>query len=214
MIIIDYSPRDHRAIMVACAHALKSGKVVAFPTDTSYGLAVDATNPAAVIKLYKIKGRTFTNPVAVIIPSQAYAKKIIHWPKAAERLAKRFWPGPLTIALPLKKPSGTFKKLAGGTGSLGLRLPNYKIAQDLAKFLQRPITATSANISGKPSAYTADQVISQFSKQKFKPDILIDKGALPRRQVSTVITLQQTGEWQIVRPGPITEKQIKQIFTK
>ncbi len=212
MIIVDYSKANHRSIIAACAHALRTGKVIAFPTETSYGLAAATNQPAAIKKLYQIKSRDFNKPVAVIIPSKAQAKKMVVWPRAAEKLSQKFWPGPLTIALPLRKKDGLLHRLAGITTNLGLRLPDFPLAADLAKFLGQPITATSANVSGKQPAYSAAEVIAQFHRQKFKPDIIIDAGKLPRRKVSTVVVIDSKGDWQIVRPGPITEKQIKQTL--
>jgi L-threonylcarbamoyladenylate synthase len=212
MIILNYTKKNHRAIIAACAHALRAGKVIAFPTETSYGLAAKATNVAAIKKLYQIKGRDFKKPVSVIISSKATAKKIVKWPETAEKLARNFWPGPITLVLPLQKRTSNLHQLTGGSGNLGLRLPDFSIAADLAKSLGQLITATSANVSGKPPAYSATEVITQFGKRKFKPDIIIDAGKLPRHKVSTVVVLSSKGDWQIVRPGPITEKKIKQTL--
>src|SRR5262245_48341256 len=99
MIIFDYQKQHHRQIIAAAVHALRQGKVVAYPTDTSYGLAVDASSALAIKKLYKVKGRNFNKPVHIIPPNIAYAKKLVKWNKQATRLAKRFFPGPLTLIL-------------------------------------------------------------------------------------------------------------------
>src|ERR1051326_7432209 len=102
MIIIDYQKSKHKEIIHACVQALKSGKVIAYPTDTSYGLAVDSNNLAAIKKLYRVKQRQSSKPVHVIVPSMAYGKKITRWNKIADKLIKKFWPGPLTLVLKLK----------------------------------------------------------------------------------------------------------------
>lgn len=211
MIILDYNKRSHAAIIKACVHALRDGKAIAFPTDTAYGLAVDSTNSRAVRRLYKIKGRDFKKPISVIVPSKAYAKKIVQWSAVSERLANRFWPGALTIIAPLRRQGGLLQKLTGSTGALGLRLPDYPLARELAKSLGRPITATSANVAGKEPAYAGATVIKQFQKRSVKPDILVDVGKLPQRPVSTVLAVTAR-QWQVIRPGPVTEKQIKQAF--
>jgi len=207
MVIIDYSKEHAREIIISCAHALKKGKVIAYATDTSYGLAVDATNVSAVKKLYRVKGRKFNKPVHIIPPSLEYTKKIVQWNTDALRLAKKYWPGPLTLVLGLRAKGLGYRMLSAKSGFLGIRMPNNKAALALAKHLQKPITATSANISGKNDCYSAADVIAQFKKSKFKPDIIIDAGKLTRRKPSTVVKIENH-RISILRPGQITQKQI------
>ncbi len=210
MIIIDYKRKKHSQIIRACVGALKKGKAVVFPTDTSYGLAVDAANISAIKKLYKIKGRDFNKPVHIVVPSAGYSKKIVKWNGAAGKLTKKFWPGALTIVVSSKYQvlSKGVKLLSAGTGFLGVRMPKNKIALDLARILKSPITATSANRSGEPDCYSADDVIRQFNKSKFKPDIIINAGKLPLRKPSTVVKMSNN-QVVILRAGPISEKQIR-----
>jgi len=227
MVIIDYKVKYHKQIIAAAVKALKQGKAVAYPTDTSYGLAVDAGNIKAIKKLYQIKGRSFNKPVHIVVPSVAYAKRIARWNKPSSLLAKRFWPGPLTLVLELKVSAGggsafggkskKLKVLSPGTGTIGLRMPRNKIAMDLAKYLGRPITATSANLSGQPDCYSADEIVAQFSagggsasggqKQKYQPDIIINSGKLPKRKPSTLARVFGD-EVKILRQGSVSEKQI------
>ncbi len=216
MIIIDYEKKYHKKIIHACVAALKQGKVVAYPTDTSYGLAADATNTAAIKKLYKIKERQSTKPVHIVVPSVAYAKTIARWNSAAGKLAKKFWPGALTLVLPVAARRGVpSRQLSAGTNSIGLRMPNNQIAMDLAKFLKQPITATSANpslhLSGGYDSYSANDIVTQFGNKKFKPDIIIDAGKLPKNKPSTVLRVKDRMV-EILRPGPISEKQIIKIL--
>lgn len=235
MIFLDYNKKNHNQIINVCVKALKQGKVVAYPTDTSYGLAVDATNVKAIKKLYKVKGRDFKKPIHIIPPSLAYAKRIVKWNKTASKLAKKFWPGPLTLVLGLKASAYEkkgFKLLSVNNGWLGLRMPKNKIALDLAKYLKRPITTTSANISDKPDCYSTNDIISQFKNNKFKPDIIINFGKLAKRKPSTIVKInpsqpalmQRGGEKSptffqkrgsggvlILRQGPISKKQILKI---
>lgn len=187
MIIIDYQKKNRRAIIRVCVDALKLGKAVAYPTDTSYGLAVDTANIKAIKRLYRIKGRDFHKPVHVVVPSVAYAKKIVKWNSAASRFAKKFWPGALTLVLVLSAKCLVLRRLSAGTGYLGIRMPKNKIALDLVKHLKRPITATSANRSGRKDCYSADDIISGFKLSKFKPDIIINAGKLPKRKPSTIV---------------------------
>jgi len=190
--------------------ALKSGKVIAYPTDTSYGLAVDATNVAAIKKLYKVKGRNFNKPVHIIPPTIAAAKKIVQWDKAAEKLAKKFFPGALTLVLGLRVKGLGFSLLSAKSGWLGIRMPKNDIALDLAKEFKKPITTTSANVSGQADCYSAADVLKQFSKQKFKPDIIINAGKLVKRKPSTVVKIHNN-QIQILRVGPISETQIQNV---
>lgn len=187
---------------------LKKGGVVAYPTDTAYGLAVDATNLAAVKKLYKIKGRSFKNPVHVIPPTKAWIEKLVILNPAAKRLIDELMPGPLTIVLALKSEEKSILQLSAGTGTLGIRRPKYKLALDLASLLDKPITTTSANISGHPNCYSVSEVKKQFAAQKLKPDFYLDGGKLKNIKPSTVVSVAGRNV-KILRVGPVSEKQIK-----
>jgi L-threonylcarbamoyladenylate synthase len=216
MEILVYTPAAHRKIIAQCVKALKEGNTVVYPTDTSYGIACDLSNARARAKFYKIKERTPNQPVHIIVPSRAYAKRIAVWSAAASTLAKAFWPGPLSLVLPLKLPASRLpeylKIISAGSGTVGLRLPNNLIALDLAHVFGKPIPATSANpsahLSGGYDSYSSADVIRQFSRQKYKPDIIIDAGQLPRKKPSTLVKIAGN-KWGILRPGPISKKQIK-----
>ncbi|MBX4191831.1 MAG: threonylcarbamoyl-AMP synthase [Candidatus Doudnabacteria bacterium] len=187
---------------------LKQGKVVVYPTDTAYGLAVDATNAKAVNRLFALKGRDFRNPVHIIIPSGNWLTKIVSLSTTALKLMNKFLPGPLTVVLPLKIKGSSWKKLSAGTKTIGIRLPNNKIALELVEKLGKPITTTSANISGQSACYSVLEVKKQFEKSVKKPDIYLNGGKLKKIKPSTVVLL--TGERaKIIRLGPISEKQIK-----
>ncbi len=216
MLILEYDKKNHSQIIKACVSALRQGKVVAYPTDTSYGLAADTGNITAIKKLYQIKQREKVKPVHVVVPSAAYAKKIVHWNSVASKLAKEFWPGPLTIILPLKSKGLVFTTLSAGTGFLGVRMPNNKIALDLSRILKMPITTPSANppsgMAGDDS-YSADEVVRQFAGKKYKPDIIINAGSLPKRRPSTMVKIDN-GQIFVLRKGPVSEKQINKVFKK
>jgi len=211
MIALDYNPKFHKKFIHACAGALKSGKIIAYPTDTSYGLAVDATNIKAIKKLYRVKGRNFNKPVHIIPPSIGYSKNIVRWDKSANRLAKKFLPGPLTLVLPLNTKHLALSTLSAKSGWLGIRMPKNNIALDLAKELGRPITTTSANVSGGQDCYSSADVLKQFKNQKFRPEVVINFGRLPKRKPSTVVKIQNS-QIEILRQGPITSKQIFNVI--
>ncbi len=207
MIIIDCNKKNHKQIIDVCVKALKAGKTVVFPTDTSYGLAVDASNIKAIKKLYKVKGRSFNKAVSVVVPSVAYAKKIVKWGSMASKLAKKFWPGALTLVQECRIKNAECRILSAKSYFLGLRMPDNKIALDLAQTLKKSVTATSANVAGELDCYSVVDVISQFKNKKFKPDIIINTGKLPKRKPSTIVKINGN-KLEVIRRGPISVKQI------
>lgn len=212
MVVIEYIKKQHSDIVQICTLALRQGKVVAFPTDTCYGLAVDATNTKAIKRLYNIKGRNFSKPSSVIVPSVEYAKKLVKWSDFSSKFAKKFWPGALTIALRTKTNGLGYKRLSSVDKYLSLRMPKNKIALDLSKVLKRPITATSANLSGYPECYSLSDILSQFKDKKNKPDIVIDSGKLKKQKPSTLVKIINKKQIEILRVGPISEKQIREVL--
>ena len=191
---------------------LQKGGVVVYPTDTAYGLAVDATNAEAVKKLYQLKGRSFHKPIHVIFPRQSDIRRFVRMSPISRKLMKKFWPGPLTIVLPLIARDKSWQMLSAGTKSLGVRLPKHDLCIQLTKFLDRPITTTSANVSGQAPAYSMAEVRKQFRNVKFQPDYYLDGGKLKKTQPSTVVSLIK--DVKILRAGPITEKQIQNVLLR
>ncbi len=202
MRIIPYKASDHAKIMRECVALLRAGKIIAHPTDTAYGLACDATNVQALRRLYLIKGRPGRKPTHVIVPSIASAKKLARWNSLAGQLAHRWWPGPLTLVLPLKSRAAWAHVLASDTGTIGLRDPDSRIARDLARGLKKPVTTPSANVAGKETPYSAEEVIKQFRLRKHKPDVILDDGRLPKRKASTVVRISGN-KAEVIRKGPV-----------
>lgn len=191
---------------------LKRGGIVVYPTDTAYGLAVDATNAAALEKLYKMKGRDFNKPIHVIFPSVDWLNDHVKLNAKALKLMDKFMPGALTIVLPLKSEDETLKKIAGPDG-LGLRYPDNKIALKLVSLFGKPITATSANISGLAETYSMVEARRHFVSSKIRPDFYLDGGRLEKIKPSTIIKLEKN-TIKIIREGPISEMQIKKALEK
>jgi L-threonylcarbamoyladenylate synthase len=188
---------------------LEAGGIVVYPTDTAYGLAVDATNSKAVDKLYRLKGRNFKKPTHVIIPNTDWLTKIVKVNKQALILMNKFLPGPLTIVLPLVAKGKSWMKLSAGTKTMGIRYPNHPTPQALVELLKKPITTTSANVSGQGNCYSVEEVQKQFAKQKLQPDFYLDGGKLKKTKPSTVVSVLK--DVTILRPGPITEAEIKKV---
>jgi L-threonylcarbamoyladenylate synthase len=162
---------------------LKNGGVIAFPTETFYGLGADARNEAAIGKIFGIKGRHFKNPILVVIGDrgqlEAFAADI---PAQARKLMGRFWPGPMTIVF--RAAPSVSPKLTAGSGKIGIRLTSHPIAMEISKRLGGPVTATSANLSGEPECSSAFEALSQLEG---KLDGVIDGGHSPGGKGSTIV---------------------------
>jgi len=184
--------------------AFYSGGVIAFPTETFYGLSVDPFNPKAIERLFSLKGRAETNPVSVIIADKGMLSRVaVDIPATANKLIDRFWPGPLTIVL--NAHPDIPPPLIANTGKIGVRVPGSEIARKLSEFLSSPITATSANPSGKKPPVKANEVLAYFNGGI---DVLIDGGSLPGRLGSTVVDLT-VGKVRIIREGEIPSAEVE-----
>lgn len=176
---------------------LKKGKVLACPTDTVYGLVADATNAKAVRKIFQIKGREKGKPISVFVKDIAMAKRFAKVRPLQEKFLRRVWPGKVTVVLPSKN---NLPKELGTSKTIGLRVPNHDLINCLLKTLNKPLTGTSANVSGTPSLLDSKKIIAQFARRKYKPDIIIDAGVLPHSLASTVLDF--TGDKKkILRKG-------------
>ena len=175
---------------------LKNGGVIAHATDTCYGLACDVFNSRALARLYKIKGMSVHKPISILVSSLREAMRYGFFNKTALAAARARWPGPFTIIVKRKKTLSKFFNPKSKT--VGIRVPGDALSKKLAVLLGRPITTTSANISGKPPAYSANAVKKQFARQKLKPDFILDSGRLKKTPPSTVIDFS-TGKIVIVR---------------
>jgi len=186
--------------------ALKRGEVIVYPTETLYGLGADALNGAAVEKVFRLKGRDPDNPIPVLIADREMLGALVaEIPPLADKLMAKFWPGPLTLVLPAGKniPSA----LLNADGGIGARISSQHIATGLVRALGRPLTATSANPSGKPPARTLREAKSYFAGAI---EWYIDGGELTSKTGSTVIEVG--GERiKIIRAGEIGIAELKQV---
>ena len=188
------------------ASLLQSGRVIAFPTDTAYGLGADPFNEAAIDRIFRLKGRAETKPILLVVDSLAMAKSVSVPPRVFRETARQFWPGPLTMILRAAKSLPP--KVTAGTNTIGLRWPVADCATKLLKHFKRPITATSANRSGLPSAITVEEVREQFDESL---DALIDGGTLPSRGGSTLLDLTVEPP-VLLREGPVSFESLQQFF--
>ncbi len=176
-----------------------NGKVLVFPTETSYGLGCDATNQAAVDRIFKIKGRSDDKPLLVVVNSIEMAKKYLLWNNNLNRLANRYWPGPLTVV-------GDYAtgKLAKGVvakdNTVAIRVSDYPLIKSITEKIQRPLVATSANLAGQPSLYSATQFFEIFKSQAEQPDIVLNYGDLPVSPHTTIVSAIGS-KIKMIRPG-------------
>jgi 5-(carboxyamino)imidazole ribonucleotide mutase len=186
------------AVIEEAVDVLLDGGVIALPTDTVYGLAADATNPAAVAKLYEIKQRSADKPVAVLIDSTRMFRTLVtELPQGVEALLERHWPGPLTLVA--RKRKAALQAISRDV-SLGLRMPDSVVALGLISMLGRPVAATSANLAGQAPARTAQEIAERFGDQL---DLILDAGPAPETGDSTVLTVLET-PFRILREGAVT----------
>ena len=185
---------------------LRSGRLVAFPTETVYGLGGDATNSDAVQRIFAAKGRPSTNPLIVHVSDAAVAQRYAkHWSTTADQLARRFWPGPLTLVVP--KADSIVKEVSAGLETVGLRAPDHPLALRLLREFDGPVAAPSANRSNRVSPTTAEHVRRELGGAV---DLILDGGACSVGIESTVLDLSQ-GTPRILRPGGITREEIQSV---
>lgn len=172
-------------IAMACK-VLAAGGLVIFPTETTYGAGVDATNQEAVNKLLAYKSRREGKPLSIAVTDQKMAEKYVELTESAKRIYDRFLPGPVTV---VSKTKGTVADgVASEYGTLGVRIPDYPLMLEIVKAYGKPITATSANGSGEKRPYTIQDIFDGLSeKQKGLIDLVLDAGELPKNPPSTVI---------------------------
>jgi len=190
------------------AEILRSGGLVALPTETVYGLAGRADSEAAVAAIYRAKGRPDFNPLIVHVASLAQAERLALFDDRAALLAERFWPGPLTLVLPLRKEASVAPAVTAGLATIAIRMPAHPLLRAVLGRLVLPLAAPSANRSGGVSPTSAEHV--QVSFGAAAPPIL-DGGASENGLESTIVALRQGG-WQLLRPGPIPESAVAALL--
>ena len=206
-----------QAAIAAAARALEAGRLVAFPTETVYGLGADAENPAAIAAIYAAKGRPSNHPVIVhLAPGADLTRWASDIPEAAHKLIAAFWPGPLTLIL--KRAANVPAAVAGGQDSIGLRCPSHPVAQALLRAFrggQGGVAAPSANRFGHVSPTTAAHVLDEFGSGPDSPlAAVLDGGASEVGIESTIVDLSRMDSSgpALLRPGQISAEQIAQVI--
>ena len=195
------------AAIAEAARALMAGGLVAFPTETVYGLGADATNGEAVARLYAAKGRPSFNPLIAHVLDLAAARALARFPADASRLAQAFWPGPLTLVL--RKAAGcTVAELAtAGLDTIAVRVPDHPVARKILARFGRPVVAPSANRSGHVSPTTAAHVLVDLDS---RIDLIVDGGATPVGVESTIVACLDGP--MLLRPGGLSRQVIERAL--
>lgn len=202
MIRIRLNAVSHQAALQAAVRVLKCGGVIAFPTETTYGLGCDPRNAKAVKKIFQIKGRSESKPLQLIAGSLAQVQQLALLTSIEKRILARYWPGPLTLLVALRSGKKLVKHVSPKR-VIGIRVSSSDIARQLALAFGHPIATTSANRSGSPPAFSGRGVIRAFSSFPDQPSLLLDIGSLPRRKPSTVARIQADGSVDIFRQGSV-----------
>jgi L-threonylcarbamoyladenylate synthase len=193
--------------LFATIAALKRGHAIVFPTETLYGLGADALNEAAVEEVFQLKGRDRSNPFPVLVADQEMLHTLVaEIPTTAQRLMDRYWPGPLTLVLPGRR--NIPKPLCNPLGGVAVRISSQAIATLLVKGLGRPLTATSANPSGKEPARTLQVAKNYFAN---RVDVFVDGGTLTSKSGSTVVEVKEDSV-KVIREGEISVSEILQVL--
>jgi L-threonylcarbamoyladenylate synthase len=194
--------------IAAAARLLQDGGLVAFPTETVYGLGGDATNERAVAAIFAAKGRPQFNPLISHVLDAAAAQKLVRWNDTADKLAARFWPGPLTLVLPRAKGSTIALLATAGLDTAAVRAPSHPVAQALIRAAGRPLAAPSANRSGAVSPTRAEHVAESLGD---RVTMIVDGGPCLVGIESTVLDLMTTTP-TLLRPGGATREAIEAVI--
>ena len=204
-----HAEKPEASLVKYAAEQIQAGHVLGMPTDTFYGLAADPFNLRAVERVYEIKSRLRHKPLSLLIEHVDQADEFARpLPNDFRLLARRFWPGPLTMIVPAA--SHLPLKVTANTGNVALRVPASEIPLAVVRTLKIPITATSANLSGAVECTTAEQVRDQL---RDSISLIVDGGKSPRSVASTIVYFKEDGSWQILREGAIAASDIVEALS-
>jgi len=198
-------------VLGRAARLINKGEVVVCPTDTGYAFAANALDTRAVAGVFHLKGRSFSNPIHIAVSDILEAEKYAVLDEAARFLAGRYLPGALTLVLPRKEivPS----MLVAGLDTVGIRIPDNAVILRLVEMTGRPLTATSANVSGRPGTYSVEEVKAQFGENMSDVALVLDQGPIKVRELSTIIDLTQKPP-QLIRQGRISWLELRDVLKR
>src|SRR6266702_3752447 len=197
----------NEAAVTLAARSLAEGGLVAFPTETVYGLGADATNPQAIARLYQAKGRPAFNPLIATVGDLEAAERIARFDATAIKLAKAFWPGPLTLVLPKTSDCAVAELATAGLDTIAIRVPAHGVARAILRAFGGPVVAPSANLSGHVSPTSASHVSSDLAG---RIDLIIDGGPVEVGVESTIVGCFEA--LTLLRPGGVPRDQIERVL--
>ena len=188
MKVIEVSQKNFPEVVQEAVMALRRGRALVCPTDTVYGLIADAANSKTVKKIFRIKVREKGKPIPIFVRDIEMAHSLAKIREEQEVFLEKVWPGKVTVVLESKNK---LPKELGAEKKIGLRIPKYDFLNLLLETYGKPLTGTSANLSGMPSLSDSTQIIAQFQNRKHKPDMVLDAGVLPKSKPSKVIDITE-----------------------
>ena len=208
IIQVDLSKDYDEVIEVAC-RVLRLGGTVVYPTDTVYGLGANACDNLAVDQVFKIKNRPYHKPLPVIVKNLEWVEGVAHVDSRNKKIVESIWPGTVTVILPKRDPLSSLVTAGGLT--VGIRIPDFAFLDQLLAKFGYPLTATSANVSGEEATNNVNKIIERFENSKYRPNLIIDAGILPKSKPSTVLDLA-SDEPKILRVGPSRPDQLRKLL--
>ena len=193
------------------ARLINRGEVVVCPTDTGYAFAANALDTRAIARVFDLKGRSFSNPIHVAVGSIEEAGKYAQINEVARYLAGHFLPGALTIVLPKKETIPSM--LVAGLDTVGIRIPDNNVILKLTAAAERPLTTTSANISGQPTPYTVEEIVGQLGDNIRKIALILDQGLIKTHELSTIVDLSVSPP-QLIRQGLVSWLEIHEVINR
>lgn len=201
--------KDLEAVVQEAARWLNNGGVIAYPTDTVYGLGANALDESAVRRVYRIKQRD-SKPLSILARNMVWVRELAHVSPRNEKVLDKVWPGKFTAILPKKEVIPPI--VTTGLEGIGIRIADFKFTDELLKIFGYPITSTSANISGQEPAMSGEEIAEIFKHNAPRPDFIIDAGVLPPSSPSVVIDLT-SAQPKILRVGPSKPKELLELLS-
>jgi len=208
--IITIAPTGDCAEVIDIAvGVLSRGGVIVYPTDSHYGLGANAMNHAAVRRIFDIKERDLSKPLPILAKNMIWVKELAYFSEKQEKILSKIWPGKVTAILP--KKDVILDVVTASTKTIGIRIADYAFTDKLLGKFGYPIISSSANISGDEPTLNIDEIIQIFSEKRYKPDLIIDTGTLPKSEASVVIDMT-TEKPKILRVGPSKPEELLKIL--
>ncbi len=200
-----------KEILEQAGRLINKGEVVVCPTDTGYAFSANALDTRAITKVFQLKGRSYSNPIHIAVSNIREAEKYAHVDEIARFLAEHYLPGALTLVLPKKEAVPSM--LVAGLDTIGIRIPDNAVILRLAEMTGHPLTTTSANVSGKPGAYTVGEVEAQLGENIRDVALILDQGPLKVRELSTIVDLSVSPP-QLIRQGRVSWLEVRDVLKR